>query len=301
MFKAYPDWEYTCAACQLTAFMLAMGAKLAPGQFVHVLHKPRSFLSAFACQLVALPLLAVAINHLAGIDTGLAVGLILLAAMPGGALSKIFTYLGQGNVPLAITLSGVSTLLTPITVPLMLRLLTRDLPETIDLPVVRIVAEVVFYVLLPLSLSMFLCHRYPHVKKPLSAWGVRVGLLIVLVMVVGSIGSGRIHPAAYGWSAPLAIIFFCVLGQQLIQIPFYLGRWPSQDRVAAGMEATMRNINLALLLYASLFAANPHLGPGVLFVLLFYSATSLVVAMPLAFRHRWMLKDSTCGGSHSAR
>lgn len=299
MFQAYPDWEYTCAACQLTAFMLAMGAKLAPGQFLHVLRQPRSFMSALACQLVALPLLAVAINHLAGLDTGLAVGLILLAAMPGGALAKIFTYLGQGNVPLAITLSGVSTMLTPLTVPFMLRLLTRAMPEAIELPVLRIIGEVVFYVILPLSLSMLLCHHLPHWKKPLSAWGVRVGLVIVIVMVVGSIGSGRIHPAAYGWSAPLAIICFCVLGQQIIQIPFYVCRWPSADRVAAGMEATMRNINLALLLYASLFAKNPHLGPEVLFVLLFYSATSMIVALPLALRHRRLRKREAGAGTVS--
>ena len=46
MFQNYADWEYTCAAFQLIAFMLAMGAKLAPGQFLPVFKKPRSFLVA---------------------------------------------------------------------------------------------------------------------------------------------------------------------------------------------------------------------------------------------------------------
>src|SRR5438105_8004921 len=152
MFEWYPDWEYTCAAFQLVAFMLAMGAKLVPAQFVHVLRKPRSFLVALTGHLVAIPLLAVAINHVAGLDTGLAVGMILVAAMPGGTLAKIFTYLGHGNVPLSITLSGVSTLLTLVTVPVMLRFLTRDLPETIDVPVIKIISEVILYLLLPLCL-----------------------------------------------------------------------------------------------------------------------------------------------------
>ena len=44
MFERYADWEYTCAASQLVAFMLAMGAKLVPGQFLHVFRKPRSFM-----------------------------------------------------------------------------------------------------------------------------------------------------------------------------------------------------------------------------------------------------------------
>lgn len=288
MFAHYADWEYGCAAFQLCAFMIAMGAKLAPAQFLHVLRRPRSFLVALAGQLFVLPWVAVAINHLADLETGLAVGLILVAAMPGGTLAKIFTYLGHGNVPLSITLSGVSTLLTVFTIPLMLRLFTRGMPEEIALPIPKIVTEVTLYLLLPLLVSMLLCRRYAFLKKPLASWGVRLGLVVVGVMIVGSLASERIKPGTYGWSAPLAIIFFCVLGQQINQLPFYLLRWPRADRMAAGMEVTMRNMNLALLLYASLIKDNPGIGPEVLFVLLFYAATAMIAGIPLAWRHRRM-------------
>src|SRR5205807_1087104 len=102
-----------------------------------------------------------------------------------------------------------------------------------------------------------------------------------------------IKPGTYGWRAPLAIIVFCVLGQQVNQAPFYLFRWPRSDRMAAGMEVTMRNMNLGLLLYASLFADNPHVGPEVLFVLLFYAATAMIVGLPLALRHRRLGKKES--------
>jgi BASS family bile acid:Na+ symporter len=286
MFERYGEWEYSFAAFQLIAFMIAMGAKLAPGQFIHVFRKPRSFLVALAGQLLLLPLVAVAINHFAGLETGLAVGLILVAAMPGGTLAKMFTYFAHGNVPLSIALSGLSTLLTLVTVPLLLRLCTRDMPEEISFPVPRIITEVALFVLLPLVLSMALCGRRPAMKRPLANWGVLLGLVAVAIMIVGSLGSGRIHPATYGWRAPLAIILFCVLGQQINQLPFYVFRWPRTDRVAAGMEVTMRNMNLALLLYASLFANEPRVGPEILFVILFYAATALIVGLPLALRHR---------------
>jgi bile acid:Na+ symporter, BASS family len=288
MFAHYADWEYGCAAFQLSAFMIAMGAKLVPAQFLHVLRKPRSFLVALAGHLLVLPWLAVGINHLADLESGLAVGLILVAAMPGGTLAKIFTYFGHGNVPLSITLSGVSTLLTVFTVPLMLRMLTRGMPEQITLPVPKIITEVALYLLLPLVASMGLCHRYPFLKKPLATWGVGLGLAVVGVMIVGSLASERIKPGTYGWTAPLAIVFFCVLGQQINQLPFYVLGWPREDRMAAGMEVTMRNMNLALLLYASLFADNPRIGQEVLFVLLFYAATAMIVGTPLALRHRRM-------------
>ena len=301
MFESYPDWEYTCAACQLIAFMLAMGAKLVPGQFLHVLRKPRSFLVALAGHLLFIPLVAVAINHLAGLDTGLAVGLILVAAMPGGTLAKMFTYFGHGNVPLSIALSGVSTLLALFTVPFMLRVLTRGMPESIELPVPKIIAEVALYLLLPLALSMILCRRYPSLKKPISNWGLRGGLAVVVVMIIGSLGSGRIKPGTYGWSAPLAIIFFCVLGQQINQLPFYLFHWPRTDRIAAGMEVTMRNMNLALLIKARLFPEADELGNGVLFVILFYAAAAMGAGFPLALNHRRMARREAVHGTLGER
>ena len=135
-----------------------------------------------------------------------------------------------------------------------------------------------------------LCGKFPRLKRPLAAWGVRLGLVVVAVMIIGSLGSGRIQPGTYGWRAPLAIIVFCVLAQQINQVPFYLFRWPRSDRMAAGMEVTMRNMNLALLLYASLFADNPRLGQEVLFVLIIYAATARIVEIPLALRHRRMGK-----------
>src|SRR5262249_45450331 len=148
---------------------------------------------------------------------------------------------------------SVSTLLTLVTVPLMLRVLTSGLPEDIDLPVDKIVLEVAVFLLAPLVVAMAAGSRWPAFKKPLERWGVRLGLVLVLIMVLGAIGSVRVHPTAYGWAAPLTIILFCVLGQQLNQLPFYIFGWSRADRMAAGMEVTMRNMNLALLLYATVF------------------------------------------------
>ena len=88
---------------------------------------------------------------------------------------------------------------------------------------------------------------------------------------------------------PLAIILFCVLGQQLNMMPFYVLRLPRPDRLAVGIEVTMRNMNLALLLNASLFGANEALARGVLFVVLFYAAVAFgPAACPWRSNHRRM-------------
>ena len=61
---------------------------------------------------------------------------------------------------------------------------------------------------------------------------------------------------------------------------------PRGDRLAVGIEVTMRNMNLALLLNVSLFGGQPELSGGVLFVVLFYAAVAMVAGLPLALNHR---------------
>src|SRR5947209_227135 len=123
MFDLYPHYEYLFARIQLVLFMLGMGLTLSLADFGRVLLQPRSLFYGLVFHVSFAPLLALAINYLGGLEPGLAVGLILVSLMPGGATSKLFTHLGRGNVALAITLSAFTTVGSVITVPLLLRLL----------------------------------------------------------------------------------------------------------------------------------------------------------------------------------
>src|SRR5207253_10466824 len=104
MFDWYPDYEYLCARTQLVLFTLGMGMTLSLADFVEIVRRPRSFAAGLIGQLLLVPCLAVLINWLFGFEKGIAVGLILCAAMPGGALAKFFTYFGRGNMALSISL-----------------------------------------------------------------------------------------------------------------------------------------------------------------------------------------------------
>lgn len=297
MFDWYPAYEYHCARTQLILFTLGMGMTLSLLDFVEIARRPRSFFCGLAGQLFVIPLVAVLINGVANFEAGIAVGLILVAAMPGGALSKFFAYLGRGNMALSISLTGVTTLLTLITVPMMLQLLaTRYVPENFTMPVVEIIVDVAVCLLLPLVAGLTARRLWPEHHRLLSKICIRLGMIVVLVMIVGSLGSGRIRPGQHGWGVPLAIILFCIAGQQLNMLPFYLLKWPRTDRMAVGIEVTMRNMNLALLINARLFPEGDDpttnaLGEGVLFVILFYAAAAMGAGVPLALNHRRLARQ----------
>ena len=294
MFDWYPDYEYTCARTQLVLFTLGMGMTLSLTDFVEIARRPRSFVCGLLGHLFFVPMIAVLIIRIGGFEGGIAVGLILVAAMPGGALSKFFTYLGRGNMALSISLTGVSTMLTLVSVPLMLQLLAaHHISDDFAMPVGAIVTDVTVCLLLPLLVGLTISRVLPRHHRLLSKTCIRIGLLVVIVMVAGSLGSGRIRPGSLGFGVPIAIILFCVLGQQLNMLPIRLLGWPRSDRMAIGIEVTMRNMNLALLINANLFPpATDHLnlGEGVLFVILFYAAAAMVIGLFLTLNHRRMAR-----------
>jgi BASS family bile acid:Na+ symporter len=224
--------------------------------------------------------------------------MILVAAMPGGQMSKLFTYLAHGNVALSITLSAVGSLGSLVTVPLLLELLAEDyLRDTnFAMPVAWVVRDVALYLLLPLVIGMACGHFWPGRQAGFSKACIRTGLVFVAIMIAGSLLSGRIEPASYGWTAPLAILILCVGAMQLSMLPFRLLGWSKPDAVAVGIEVTMRNINLALLLKALLFPGKDAVANGVLFVVLYYGGTALLAGLPLALRYRRNLRPAAQTG-----
>ncbi len=99
----YGASEYALSAGSTLVLMFGMGVTLRLADFRALAIHPRAVLVGLAVQWVAVPLAAVAIARIAGLSPGLAVGLLLIAAVPGGSLSNAATWLARGNVALSVS------------------------------------------------------------------------------------------------------------------------------------------------------------------------------------------------------
>jgi bile acid:Na+ symporter, BASS family len=106
----------------LAVIMLGLGRSLAAADFRRILEQPRSVAVALFCQVLLLPAVCFGLGIGFGLVPELAVGVMLLAASPGGSIANIFSHLSNGDVALNITLTAVNSLLSLLTLPIVVNL-----------------------------------------------------------------------------------------------------------------------------------------------------------------------------------
>jgi len=287
MFDFYLAHEYWFAAAQLSLAMLGMGATLTLKDFKAIIETPRAFTVGMGLQLLLVPLVAFLFITFSGATVGVLIGLALLAAIPGGTVSNIFTYMAKGNIVLSIAITAITTLACLVTTPIVLNLLiSQHMPVDFVMPVGRIAFEICLFLLIPLFIGMALYSKLPKYSETISKGGIFGSIFVIALIVIGSAGAGRLDLDAFGVSNILIILAFALALLGLSILMPKLLRLPRKDGTAIQIEITLRNTNLGLLLNASLFPVGNALGGTVLMTLLLYGAIMLLLGAGLIVYNR---------------
>ena len=291
MGEIYVAYEYWFAAFQLIFAMLGMGATLTVSDFNDILKEPKAVTIGTLIQLVLIPVIAFLFIHSLGIVGGVAIGLALVASIPGGTTSNIFTYFAKGNIPLSISITAITTLACLLTTPIVLSLLiTQYLPSDFRMPTPQIIREIGFTLLLPLAMGMAFLRLVPTMAQKFSKWCIRLSLLGIVAIIVGSSAAGRLDMEAFGTQNLLWVLLFIAAIGLVGWVAAKLLSLSTADSTAIEMEVIVRNVNLAILIKASMFPANidrgDNIGDMVLFTALIYGALQMLVAAVLIFYKR---------------
>lgn len=290
MFDFYIRYEYWFAAVQLALAMLGMGATLRIRDFVAVVMQPWALLLGLIIQLMLVPLFGWLLITLTSPATGLAVGLAMCAAIPGGTMSNVLTFLARGHVALSIALTAVSSFACLLTTPVVLALLiSAYMPGEFDMPAAKIALEITLILMLPLLLGMVVLVVWPNGAARFSKICIRTSIFVILLIVIGAAGAGRVDLEKFSTGDVVILLTFIV---GLAAFSWFVARLlglNSPDSTAINIEVTFRNTNLGLLIKASLFpavvgVADP-VGDMVLFTLLLYGGLALPAAVVLVFLH----------------
>lgn len=261
----------------LGIIMLGLGLSLTLNDFRRVTKYPKAMTIALVCQMFVLPLLCFGIAKFSGLSPVLCVGLLLLAASPGGPTANLYSHLSHGDVALNISLTAVNSVLTLFTLPVIVNLSMEyfmGAGQYIPLPFSKVV-EVFVIVLLPVTIGMVIKSRSPQfaskMEKPVK---IISALLLVVIIVSVTLREKQMlidHFAQLG----IPVLLFNILS---LAIGFYLPQLFKVERkqaIAIGMEIGIHNGTLAI--YIALNVLNNStmsIPPAIYSLLMFFTAAA---------------------------
>ncbi len=232
----------------LGVIMLGLGLGLRPADFRRVVVYPRAVAIGLGCQVLLLPVVCLGIAHAFGLSPELAVGLMLLAASPGGAVANLFSHLARGDVALNITLTAVNSALSLLTLPLVVGLSLEHFlgaSHAIPLQPAKVI-QVVAVVLAPVAIGMAVRSRRPDLAERLDR-PVRLvsGVFLLGVIVSALIAERAKIGSSFAQVGPAALAFnLASLGVGYV-VP-RLARVERRQAIAIGMEIGIHNGTLAI-------------------------------------------------------
>lgn len=272
----------------LFVVMLGMGLSLVPADFRRVFEKPRAVAVGVLGQLLFLPLVALGVIASLDLPPLFAVGLMVLAFAPGGTTSNAITYLVRGDLALSITLTAVTSLITPFTIPLGTAwAMSRYLGEsaTVSLPVGSTIAILVAITLVPVSLGMVIRNKKPglatRAERP-----VRIFSLVTLFLIIGGlVAKERANLPEWFAQAGAATLMLNLTSMAMGFAISKLARLGRAQALTITIEVGIQNGTTALLVTGTLLGSATMSIPPAIYSLVMY-ATSGLLGMALAMGRR---------------
>ena len=262
----------------LAFIMFTLGLGLSVKDFSIVFKKPKNFLIGLVSQLIFLPIVGLILVIIWPLPIEIAIGVMLIAAAPGGVTSNILTYFARGDVALSVSLTAVMSLLSAVSVPIVLAIsigLIGDtsLPESISLT--GIALSMFLIVTLPVILGMVVRSFLNSLTLKIEKSARFISTLLFVLVLLGAILAERENVTSYFAQTGLVVLVLNIL---MMLIAFYwsgfFGTGISQKKAIA-IECGLQNGTLAIFVGTSVFGGGLYIIPAATYSLVMY-LTSLI-------------------------
>ena len=262
----------------LAFIMFTLGLGLSISDFSNVFKKPKNFLVGLVSQLIFLPIVGLVLVIIWPLPIEIAIGVMLIAAAPGGVTSNILTFFAKGDVALSVSLTAVMSLLSAVSVPIVLAIsigLIGDssLPESISLT--GIALNMFLIVTLPVLLGMGVRSFLNSLTLKIEKSARFISTLLFVLVLLGAILAERENVVSYFAQTGLVVLTLNIL---MMLIAFYwsgfFGTGISQKKAIA-IECGLQNGTLAIFVGTTVFGGGLYIIPAATYSLIMY-LTSLI-------------------------
>lgn len=255
----------------LAFIMFTLGLGLTLADFGQVFRHPRAIAAGLLSQMLLLPVIGYGIALLFKLPPEMAVGLMLIAACPGGASAGLITKLAQGETALSISLTAITSVLAVVSVPLVVGFALRHftgMEAAARLPVFDVVRGVFIITTVPVALGMTLKHWRPLLTARIEPLASRIATVLFVLIVIATFINQRQALFDHLATTGPAALTLCVV---TMAAGFGLGALVGVDRrgrIAIAVETGLQNATLAIFLALTVLKLPAMAVPGVIYALL---------------------------------
>lgn len=273
----------------LGIIMLGMGLALTPADFKRVLLYPKAVAIGIVNQIIILPIVGFLLLLAFPMSLPeLAVGIMVLAASPGGPTSNLITHLSKGDTALSITLTAISSIIVVVTIPLIVNFSLHYFMqhgEYVPLPIFRTMLSVLIITLVPVAIGMAIRNKSPKfaakMDKPVK---VMSGILLILVILAAVFNDREILGSSFRQAGPVAL----ALNVSMMLIGYFTPRLfglQLPQRITISVESGIQNGTLAIAICATLLH-NPTMtiSPAIYSLIMFMTAGLIIGWMNLGHK-----------------
>lgn len=273
----------------LGIIMLGMGLSLVPADFKRVALYPRAATIGIINQIVLLPLVGFLLLLIIPMRTPeLAVGIMILAACPGGPTSNLITHISRGDTALSITLTAFSSLIVVITLPLVINFALKYFlqhGEYVPLPVFDTIVKVIIITIIPVALGMLIRAKAPKfsdiMSKPVK---IMSGVLLFVIIIAAILNDKENFVNFFKQAGPVAL----ALNVSMLLIGYYSSRLFKlriAQSITISIESGIQNGTLGIAIAATLLK-NPTMtiSPAIYSLIMFMTAGVIIAWMNLRIK-----------------
>lgn len=281
----FNDSQVTLLNLCLGILMFGVSLDLKAQDFLYLVKAPRIIFIGVFSQWILLPIITLALIYILQPAYPLALGMILIAACPGGNVSNYAVHLANANVALSIILTIISTLFCAFTTPFIFTTLQQFLPSglvqntPLTIHFTDMMMTILQLIILPMCLGILSSKYFPNLVLKVKGWVKKLSFLIFIGFVVAAVAGNINNLGKY-----LHIVFFIVLIHNGLALfigyvwPRYIMRLAPSESRTISIETGIQNSGLALILIFNFFDGNG----GMALIAAWWSIWHLLSSLTLA-------------------
>ncbi len=257
----------------LFIIMIGIGMTLTIRDFRQVAVYPKGMIVGTVAQILVMPLIAFMLATLLAVPPAIAVGLVIIAACPGGTTSNLFVLLSRGNIALSIVLTVSASLITILTLPLFTNIALQHYmgtEEDIVLPVWKTVGMLIGIVLFPVTIGMVVRTRKPEVARKAESIVSIFGGIVLAVLIVALVYGVRDQIWELLKQAGPATILLNLAGIGLGLAAGRVAGLSQRESLAVAVELGVKNGTIALMVTLTLLESSAMSIPAAVYGVLMF-------------------------------